>query len=152
MRITLKEILDEFKDFVNNHYELLTYGFGDLSNISTKNTDYPLLWIVPGISRINGSEMILGLDMYMLDLEKQDLSNLEDIMSKTLSIGNDIVAKFWENGFANEEYDVWNLIEDNVSIEAVEFKHDDVLAGWIFNMQISIENPMNECVIPIKED
>ena len=152
MRITLKEILTELKEFVNNHYELLTYGFGDLSNISTEDTEYPLLWIVPGISNINGTEMVLGLDMYVLDLQKQDLSNLEDIINKTLLIGNDVVARFWENGFANNEYDVWAIKEDTVSIEAVEFKHDDVLAGWIFNLQISIENPLNECDIPLKED
>lgn len=152
MKITLQQILDELKTFVKNHYQLLEYGFGDLANISTKNSLYPLLWIVPTPSRVNGSQLILGLDMYVWNLEKQDYSNLETALSTSLSIGTDIVNGFWEQATVGvgveKQYDVWSIIKNTVRMQPAEFKHDDVLVGYQFSFEIEIENHMNNCEIP----
>jgi len=146
MRVTLKQILDELKTFVNGHYQLYTYGSGLISEISTKNTEYPLLWVSAAPSRINGSEMILSLDIYVLDLEAQDKSNLEDILNETLLIGNDLINKYFETATIDNEYDLWSI--GTVTMEPFTFKFDDVLSGWRFELDLSIDNG-NNCELPI---
>ena len=152
MEVTLKEILDQLRIFVDEHYQLLSFGFGDMANISTKDTLYPILYVAPTESRMNGTQVILGLDMYIFDLEKQDKSNLETVMSNSLSIGTDVVANFLETATVglgvDKKYDVWSIVDNTVRMYPAEFKQDDVLAGYQFSFEIEIENTNNKCVIP----
>lgn len=149
MQVTLETILEELEKFVADHYQLLSFGFGKLSEISTKSIKYPLLWVTPAPSSISGAEMNLSFDMYVLDLEQQDLKNLRTILNETLLIGNDILVKYFQTAELNGEYDLWTIKEDAVSMEAIDFKFDDVLSGWVFTFELSIENGLNTCVLPI---
>ena len=152
MEVTLQEILEELKIFVSEHYQLLEYGFGDLDNISTKDAKYPLLWVLPTPSKVNGAQVILGLDLYVWNLEKQNYSNLESILSNSLSIGLDIMNNFWQQGAigtgANKRYDLWSIVKNSVRMQPSEFKKDDVLAGYQFSFEIEIQNNGNSCIIP----
>jgi len=146
MRVTLIQILNELRDYVNTNHSLLSFGFGEINEINPKNNkeiNYPLVWIVPGNSRINGNQMLLSFNMLVIDLGKQDKSNLETIMSKALLLGNDIIKNFWQTAEIGEEYDLWSINNNAVSFEPIffEFSHD--LNGWKFTFDIEIQNNSN---------
>ena len=149
MDTTLTQILNELEEFTKNHLQLKSFGFGALSNISTKDTEYPMLWVDVAPSNISGTQMVLSLNMYIAELQKQDMSNLKTIMSKTLLIGNDVVSKYWQNG---EDEDRWAIMEDTVLMEPFEYKHDDVLAGWVFSIDVEIINRLSDCNLPLEND
>lgn len=148
MEITLTQILSELREFTNNHKELQSFQFGPIANISTKDVKYPLMHIEPSTAYNNGHQLVLGFNMYILDLEKQDYSNLETIMNSTLLIGNDVISEYWMNGTFDDK---WDIIEDTVTITPVQFAFDDVLAGYNFNIEIEIENRLTNCNLPIDE-
>lgn len=141
---TFKNILKDIEIFCENHNQVKDFSWGRMSNISTKDHDFTMIFLQPTTSQIQGSLIILSYYMYVFDLVKQDESNLEDVMSDCLLIGNDVVAKFWDN---EDEYE-WTLNEDVVSFEPFEAMFDDFTAGWIFSIDIQIKNNLNLCAIP----
>ena len=150
MRITLKQILDRLEEFAGEHYQIYSFDFGSLTDLNTKDkTDYPLIYVTLDDSTIDGPEMRLNLNVAVLDLEKQDKSNLEDIMNKTLLIGNDIITRFFQepNTQFKNQIDLWRIVDNNVMMQPVEFVLDDHAAGWLFKFELSIEN--GDCGIPM---
>lgn len=141
---TFKNILNDIEVFSKNHLQINSFGWGNPNNISTKEHDFVLLWLTPVSCIIEGGLMVLRFNMYVMDVVKQDFSNLKDVMNDTLLIGNDVISKFW----SNEETYEWSLNEKNVRSEPFEAKFDDYCAGWIFSIDIEIENRLNNCIIP----
>jgi hypothetical protein len=141
---TFKRILEDIETFCDNHNQINSFSWGNPNNISTKNHTFPMVWLQPTTSTINGHMMTLSFDMYIMDLVKQDLTNLKDVMNDTLLMGNDVVSKFWSDC---ETYD-WVLNEDGVSMEPFDAKFDDYTGGWIFRINIEIENRLSNCNIP----
>lgn len=143
---TFNNIINDISGFCYSHHQINDFSWGVLSNISTKNHKFVLVWLQPVLSSISGHLMTLSFDMYVMDIVKQDLSNLKDVLNDTLLIGNDVVAKFW----SDEEKWGWTLNEKGVTLEPFDAKFDDYLAGWIFRIDIEIENRLDICAIPEK--
>lgn len=141
---TFKNILSDIEDFCDAHLQIKEFGNGKVSNITTKDHNFVMLWLQPTGSIIAGHMMTLQYDMYVLDIMKQDRSNLLDVINDTLLIGDDVVAKFW----SDEETYGWVLNEGNVSAEPFEAQFDDFCAGWVFRIELEIENRLNSCIIP----
>lgn len=147
MKTNLKGVLNELEQFILNHNIINSFGFGNVDNISTKDMVFPLCWLMPVPSQLENNMASITFDMYMMDLLKQDLSNLHDVMSDTLILGSDVVANFFDN---EEEYD-FVLDESYVSIQPFQFNSDvtdDATGGWIFTITIQIQNDLNDCSIP----
>ena len=141
---TFRNIISDIEDFCEDHNQIGEFGWGQLSNITTKEHDFTMLFLQPTQTQIDGHLMTLSFDMYIFDLVKQDKTNLLDVMNDTLLIGNDVIKKFWDN---EEEYE-WMLIEEGVGCEPFEAKFDDYTAGWVFSIEIEVENRLNLCEVP----
>ncbi len=141
---TLKNIIHDIDQFCTDHKQINEFGWGRLTEITTKDHDFVMLWLTPTTSTIEGHMVSLNFDMYVMDIVKQDLSNLLDVVNDTLLIGNDVVSKFW----SDEETYGWVLNEANVSAEPFEAKFDDFTSGWIFRISVEIENSLSNCNIP----
>lgn len=136
---TLKNLVDDLEDFSQLHSQIKEFGFGDISNISTKDTKYILMWVIPTNSNSNNSQFIMSFDVYILDLEKQDQSNLVTIFNETLMVANDIDNYFKHN--PSEEYRLYN----NLTYEPFSFRFDDVLTGYKINIELEIIDNGSVC-------
>lgn len=141
---TFKNIINDFSDFCDAHKQLAEFKWGLLNEITTKDHKFPMLWLQPTGTQIDGHLIILKYDMYVFDLLKQDKSNLVDVMNDTLLIGNDVVSKFWDNSSLYE----WTLNEEGIVGEPFEAKFDDYCGGWTFSIEVELENRLNSCAIP----
>ena len=141
---TFKNVLKDLEEFCNNHNQIKEFGWGQLSEITRKEHDFVMMFLQPTGSVIDRNLMTLSFDMYIFDLVKQDKTNLLDVMNDTLLIGNDVVSKFWDN----EETYEWMINEEGINAEPFEAKFDDYTAGWVFGIEIELENRLNLCAVP----
>ena len=139
---TLKNIVDDIETFTNNHNQVYSFSFGSPTIIGTKSQSYPLIHVAPTTSKNQGSRMYLGFDIYILDLEKQDYSNLVDILTETMNIGVDLVSTFQSQ---NDEY--YYLKNEYVTFQSFS-GFDPVLSGYILSVEFEIDQNNNQCNIP----
>ena len=144
MKATFKNIITDFENFCDNHNQINEFTWGPLTNISTKEQDFILVHCLPAPSQYIGREVILSFEVLILDIVKQDKTNFKDVMNDNLLIGLDIVANFFDD---EDTYD-WTLDEDSVLIRPFFEEFDDYCAGYVFEINISIENRLNTCDIP----
>jgi len=142
---TFKAIIQDLKEFSDNHYQLNEFGWGNIANITTKDSLYPMMWVQPIDSTISGSKLTLKMELYIMDLQEQDNSNLIDIMNSTLLIGRDVISEYFEDNDGIE----FELDESNIGIIPFEGKFDDLLGGWIFKVElVTILPAKNSCITP----
>lgn len=140
--IDLKYIIKEFKEFVENHNQVYSFGYGPIDQIQTEDREYPLIWLSSKSSNMASSYMNLSFDVYILTNQRQDHSNLIDSMNDMLYIGRDIINNFFdsdiENGFE---------IDTPISFGPIIFEFDDVVGGWVYDLKLEI--PLNDgCNVP----
>lgn len=146
MKVTFKDIIKDFEMFSSSHLQVNDFGWGNPNNISTKNHNFILVWLTPLSTIIDGKKVIIKFDLYVMDVLREDLSNLKDVMNNTLLIGNDFITYFFTDD--NEDRG-WTIVEDNVISEPFEAMFDDFCAGWVFKIDVEFENELNTCTIPL---
>lgn len=145
---TFKNILNDIEQFCLKHHQIKDFGWGPQSNISTKDHKFVMVWLTPTSSSISGHLMTLSFEMLVFDIVKQDLSNLKEVLNDTLLIGNDVVSRFW----SDEDTYGWVLNENTVTMMPFDAKFDDFCAGWVFKIDIEIEDRLSICNIPLNEN
>lgn len=136
---TQNNLLADLREFAEKHTQILEFGFGNISNISTKDTKYILLWVIPAPSEKSDAQFLMTFDVYVLDLEKQDHSNLETIMNETMLVMNDLDNYFRYN--TNFDYRLYN----SLTYEPFSFRFDDVLTGYKTTIQLEIIDDGKPC-------
>jgi len=145
MQVTFKTIMKDFEDFSNQHQQIETFSWGELYNISTKDTNFPLFHVMPVSTKKNGSLQQMNIELYIMDLEKHDDTNLIDIMSNLFEIGNDIVSYFFERSDILD----FEIDEKNVNFYPFTGDFDDLTAGWKIQLTIEYIQTNNKCNIPL---
>ena len=148
MKKTFKDIINELEAFVDDHYQPFEFGFGNISNISTKNHSFPLVFVQPIQSYNEGQMFRLKLEVYVMDIIRQDRTNELDVLNNTLLIANDLIIKY----FDDEDLTGFVLDENNVSLSPFTADFDDNCGGWIVEVEIQIENDLNICDLPLASD
>lgn len=138
-----KNIITTLSGFSYSHEQVNEFGWGPISNISTKNQDFVLVWFLPTGARVEHSSTILQGNLYVMDLLKQDDTNLLDIHNDTYQIGRDFVSEFYD-----QETIYGFVMDESADAEPFEHKFDDYTAGWIFTIEIEFENSVNICNVP----
>jgi hypothetical protein len=142
---TFKDVVTTLEAYCDQHPQINDFGFGDLSTINTNAMQFPAIWLNPVPSSKNGILTKLKFDMYILDILKQDETNLLDVMNNTLIYGNDVIANFWEDP---DETNGFELNEESVSFTPFEGKFDHLLGSWIVNIEIAVKMQINSCTTP----
>lgn len=143
---SFKDIIIKFEEFTTNHKQLNEYGWGEVFNISTKDITFPYLHVLPLQSKKNGSLQTQQFEIYVMDLEKQDNTNLLDIMNQMFMIGNDVISEF--------EFDAdrfgFEVDERNINVYPFTGTYDDNTAGWKWVMDITYMQTNNCSTYPKK--
>ena len=158
MNINYKQILTYFSSIAYHHEQINSFGFGDITqctnDVETKQEpNYTRMYIVPDKVTLNQNHIHYNFNVIIMDLVDDDMSNLEEVMSDTLEIAQDIWTIFWQS-YTNQSGNFSNIIVGDWSPEIVPFQErfQTIVAGW--TMQISMSAPFdyNTCDLPIQGD
>lgn len=145
----LIQIREYFKTFTDAHFQLHSFGFGDISKFNGKqDTRYPMLWVHPlsaDMVKNDNSEFnqmrytfyVLCVDM----LTKTQMENDDDVLNDTSLILFDLVKEIEEN---------WDgVTAETSSMVPVYEKYSDFLNGWRLQLQITVNVPSSTCNLPL---
>lgn len=142
--MNLKGVINKLNKFSKEHHQINDFGYGDVSNITTKDHDFVLMWIEMEGSEINKSSMNYTFNIYILDLLKHNHNNYIDVLNDTLLISQDIISVFYDQ----ETVYGFTVNENGVNVEFVERVFDDYLAGTLITIDVEIKQPLNKCAVP----
>ena len=138
-----KNIITTLDNFSTGHEQINEFGWGPISNISTTNQDFVLVWFLPTGANVQQSTTTLKGNLYVMDLLKQSDANLLDIHNDTYQIGRDFVSEFYD-----QEQVYGFVMNEAADAEPFEHKFADYTAGWIFTIEIEFDDSVNICNIP----
>ena len=142
---TLNQVINLIETIALNHAQVNSFGFGDVSDISTVQEDYPLVWLNVQPSTINENTFTLSLSLLTLDIQKADQANERDTLSDTLSIAQDIYS-----ALTNPEYEDYFIIQYSTSLTPVREGLPDLVNGWGAELLLDIAQIRDRCQIPTK--
>lgn len=142
--ITLNKVIKLLNDIATDHKQINSFGFGDLweAGVTTK-LSFPAMWASLNPANINGNEVNLNFTIYLMDKVRRSEANENDVLSDTLQIGLDVIAKLRELENTNDFY----LVRSN-AIEYFTESLDDEVSGITLAITIKIPNLYDNCSIP----
>lgn len=156
ININYKQILTYFSSIAYHHEQIRSFGFGDLTqctmDVNTKQSPrYVRLYIVPQTVEFNQNHIHYNFAVVVMDKVEDDLSNLQEIMSDTLEIIQDIWTVFWQS-YTQQYGNFSNIIVGDWEPDTHPFteRFDDVVAGWTMHIKMSAPFDYNSCDLPIQ--
>ena len=142
--ITLNKVIKLLNNIATDHKQINSWGFGDLweAGVTTK-LSFPAMWASLNPAQINGNEVNLNFTIYLMDKVRRSEANENDVLSDTLQIGLDVIAKLRELENTNDFY----LVRSN-AIEYFTESLDDEVSGITLAVTIKIPNLYDNCSIP----
>lgn len=162
--INLKTFTDDFRVLSDYHKQIQSFGFGKMDEFTYWNEMrlkeynehynspyYPYFFVVPQDVIQKFGFMEYKFTFVVSDIIQRDLANQVDVLSDTLQIMDDILGQFRLSvtdslGNFNELYYL------NTPITCVPFleKYDDLLGGWVAEVTIEVETPLDRCDAPFE--
>lgn len=155
-----------FTSFFNNvatsHPNVETFTLGDLYNVDmAKQTLFPLAHLIVNNTTIASGVMTYNVTFMVMDRvvdvvpdssgpfnnltsDYKDVTNIIDVHNTSLLTINDIVSYIYRNPGALD----YNVIGDSIATPFEE-RFDNLLAGWAIDLNISVGNPQDMCVIDL---
>ena len=141
---SLNQIIAELETFANVHYQIHTFGHGDVWEIAPNSSSivYPILWLVPQGATTGLREVTTNFNVLCMDLVRSGEENETEVLSDTLQILLDVISYY------RQQHDQNYIIEFGSNIQPFTERDPDMLAGH--SITVSIRQPFNysECAIP----
>ena len=153
MNATLNIILTRFRQFVDNHYILKRFSFGQIDTIDLdKFGSYPLLHVVPGQESID-TVCTWSFDVYILDKPRdKDEHSKQDyqkhVLSDTAQCMRDLIAEITNGGNVFSFSENWSI---NVAVPAqyITQAFNHTLSGVFATVEISYPWGIDACNLPM---
>lgn len=146
MVVTYNNIIKVLEDFADNHKQINTFFSGKLADYQANSNIYTSMIVFPSPGNFNLTTTIVNLQVYVVDILNQDISNLDEIRSDTKQIIEDLIS------YINYNYEQNNidfgLADGDIALNPHMEKFDDTVAGWSINLALQHEST-NNCDIPI---
>jgi hypothetical protein len=157
--INFKKIADDFETMANTHYQINSFGLGNIDGISYWTTSrdkeenttfnppiFPLLYVVPGNVINDLQYKTWEFNNVMMDIVERDLDNQVDTLSDTLQILQDVISQFRlsvkaSEGLYNNKY----YLDEFVNCVPFMEKQADMTNGWNGLLRIKTMTPLNRC-------
>lgn len=139
-------VIDLFKAISTNHQQIKEFGSGNLSEIEGNTHLFPLVWATPVDANTRGIDngstaLIYRFRLLCMDLVQKDRSNEQEVLSDTLRILLDFVAKF------KKDYDDYT-IEGEVKFTPFIERFGDDVSGWMAEIFIKVSEGLDDCAVP----
>mgnify|MGYP003413262451 FL=1 len=143
--ITYNNIVSAIKDFFDRHLQVKQFLCLDNYDEEALENVYVTALLVPQQSAINGSQMTLNFNLFVVDLLNSDGSNKKDVYSDTLEIIRDFVAYF--TGSLCTDF----TIGESTTVSPINEKFvDDIVCGWVLTFGVDIPFSLDSCNIPLE--
>lgn len=162
--INLKSLVDDLLLLAEYHKQIKSWGFGSMQDLiywvemRDKKTNptfespiYPLMYVVPSsvqqeITDDGSSWTNYQMNVMILDILEDDLSNQVDVLSDTNQILDDVISQFRLSvtdslGNFNEKY----YLDETVICNPIIEKFDDYNGGWNGILNIKVMTPLDRC-------
>lgn len=136
--VSYTDIIDDFKIFSENHPQIESFGTGKPTQISTKDTNYPLMFVSPVEKRIEEAVKYFIFDISVLELLNQDDSNITEIMNRTDFIIDDIIAHLYNSDGILKYEVIDEFVTADPYLIVTEASKDDYLNGWNIKVEIAL--------------
>jgi hypothetical protein len=109
------------------------------------------MYVVPQQVEFNENHIHYNYAIVIMDKVEDDLSDLQNVMSDTLEIIQDIWTVFWQS-YTQQTGNFSNIIVGDWDPDVNPFteKFDSVVAGWTMNLRMSAPFDYNSCDLPIQ--
>ena len=116
------------------------------------------------------SQLNYTFQIFVMDLVSQDenwtqsnfqsaafLNNEQEVLSATLQMSVDIVSVF-RNSIQQSTFNVDDInkpvyfTEGDVTFDPFTERFDNLLTGWVFNIQVQVENTFQTCDFPMDQE
>jgi hypothetical protein len=137
-------VLDDFEKFANLHYQINSFGFGSLEQLTVDVKDkvepmYPRMWVEPQVAKVHTGHMHITWRVFYLDVVNNDNSNLQDIWNDTLELVKDLFSNMYLSEYESD-------FDCNVS--PILNRYETSLAGWYMDVSMTQKFDFNRCVLP----
>ena len=156
--ITYKQILTYLSSIAYHHEQISSFGWGDLKQctndiITKQEPHYTRMYVVPQTVEFNQNHIHYNFSIIIMDKVEEDLSNLEDVMSDTLEIIQDVWTVFWQS-YTAQYGDFSNIIVGDWEPDTHPFteRFETILGGWTMHIKMSAPFDYNRCDLPIIDD
>jgi len=148
------EIVNRFKEIVQDHTMLQDFGYGQISDIKTRSeggaeaegVDYPYLFLNPGTHNRTQNSISYSFNMIIMDMAREEeageYQNFLNIQSDCIQYCDDVIARLY--------YYYKDQPEVSFSITYTPFyeRFQDDLAGATATISIEVPTAINECIAP----
>lgn len=144
--VSYKQMVNDILNIANKHRQVNSVGIGDIyqlnNDIITKESPlYPKVYLIPSDTTFSTNELLYNFNIIVTDKLKVDYSNQRDVMNDMLEICKDIFTILEDSNY-NAQY--------GVECQPILDVYDDILAGWIMNIQLLTTYEYNRCEVPIE--
>ena len=150
---TYKEIVTLFKQAAFDHLMIQDFGYGQLSDIKTRNesangdeeVNYPYMFLNPTTHQRQTSAVTYQFNMIMMDMARDEegdkYDNFLTIQSNCQQYCDDVIAHLWN---AAGKPDMQLTVTYTPFVE----RFQDELAGMTAAISIQVPMPINDCIAP----
>lgn len=144
--ISYFDIVKSIEDFFERHQQVNQFIDVAQADFNAKENLYISALLVPQQSQIQGQQLNLTFNLFVIDLLNEERSNKRDVFNETLSVLQDFISYF-----DTRDDGVWGL-NDSATTQPVEEKFDDdIIAGWCLTFTVELPFVKNICDIPLEK-
>lgn len=143
--MTLNQILRELELIANNHFQINSFGQGDVWEIATSgDIIYPLMWTtIDGVDiSTRDKTEIYRFSLFFMDVVKNGEINEQEVLSDQLSIAKDVLAQLKHPSYE------WTFQENVSSLEDFTERFLDSVSGWKMGVSLKLPFLSSRCVSP----
>lgn len=134
--ISLNSLLKKIKTIAEAHSQVNTYAQGNKYDFGQDEAlVYPCLWAIPqgGSMDLTGRKFDYTITIFCMDIELKDGSNQIEILSDTILILTDLVAKLQSDAQDGDEWQVTSIGNYNPFTDA----DSDTISGHSVDLTLS---------------
>lgn len=144
--ITYNQMILKLEDLMNDNPLISTITKGDIWEVDVKEITYPQVHIVTEGVDFSTYELKYRFRLFIMDLVEKDESNEQEVLSDTLQILQDIIAKLLNEEDADERRKY--SLDRSISAEDFTERFNNEVAGWTAEIGITVDYNANACLVP----
>ena len=154
--MTYKNVVDDLIDIMSRHHMIVTWGYGNLSDLVTPfkkqnatdestgkvyNIDYPYAFLQPTTHQLQTNVSRYNFNLIMMEQCDDEPMDVIQAQSNCHEYIKDVLAIYYNYGL---KYD-FTL---NSSVTAFKEKYNDTVSGMTANISLEIRDGLNDCIAP----
>jgi hypothetical protein len=153
-----KQLVTYFSSIAYHHEQINSFGVGDFTqltnDIDTKQEPrYTRLYLLPENVELNQNHIHYNFAVMVYDKVEDDLSNLDEVLSDTLDIIQDVWTVFYQS-YTSQQGDFSKIIVGDWEPDCNPFteRFETTLGGWTMHLRMSAPFDYSSCGLPIDAD